>query len=281
MKAILKLLAGLIIIFCTLTNTGYVAYADLIWTPDDEFYEKHSDECVRVERSFTANGPEGETVLWKSPGSKKKIATFENETEFYVEYVYTDKKEKQWGIVQTVQGSGWLRMEELLFIYDNIAFCEQHVSEFRAYNGEFDDYVVEEAILLWTYPGSGKTNGKISEFDNLHSIQYVYTDQEGRQWGYYAFTDTVNWNRRWGYSAAWICLTDPINDKLPVIKYEITPDIIDVQPYKQPQQPGQTQAEQGFDKDNSSIILYLGIAVITLLVATAVLIRIFWKKDKK
>lgn len=281
MKTLVKLFTGVVIIFCVIANTGNIAHADLIWTPDDEFYEKHSDECERLERSFTANGPEGEIVLWKSPSSKKKVAAFENGYEFYVDYIYTDKKEHQWGIVQTVQGSGWLRMEELLFIYDNIAFCEQHESEFQAYNGEFDDYIVEEPVLLWTYPGSGKVNGKIFELDDLHSIEYVYTDQEGRQWGYYAFTDTVNRKKRWGYSAAWICLTDPTNDKLPISKYEITPDIINIQPSERPQQLDTTQAEHIFDKDNTSIILYLGIAVAILLITTAILIRIFWKKDKK
>jgi hypothetical protein len=282
MKVILKLLAGVLIIMYSLTNTGYVVHADLIWTPEDDFYQKHSEDCEKLNRSYTANGPEGEIVLWKSPVSKKKVASFENGSVFNVEYIYTDKKEHSWGIVETVQGNGWLRMEELVLVYDNISFCEQHESEFQPYNGEFDAYVVEEPILLWTYPGSGKTYGTISELDQLHSFVYVYTDEEGRQWGYYAFKLKLKDNPKseLGNSASWVCLTDPTNKDLPVIEYESADSSVTKQPSEHIQLSDRTKSNQVGNGKNE-VILYLGIPVAILLVTTMILIWIFWRKDRK
>ena len=34
------------------------AAADVIWEPEDSFYQKHAEECQLLQRSFYANGPE-------------------------------------------------------------------------------------------------------------------------------------------------------------------------------------------------------------------------------
>ena len=46
---------------------GLCVRADVIWEPEDSFYKKHSEECVYVNRLYTANGPDGEVILYKSP----------------------------------------------------------------------------------------------------------------------------------------------------------------------------------------------------------------------
>ena len=84
------------------------AQADLIWTPDDDFFEKHYEECEQLLRNYTANGEEGYVEIKKDPLSKETIENVKNGEEFYVSFTYTDKKGRVWGVVEYDDSTGWI-----------------------------------------------------------------------------------------------------------------------------------------------------------------------------
>jgi hypothetical protein len=275
LKNVTKCIIGFLFCSFLMIVTCREVRADIIYEPEDDFYRSHAGQCESVERHYTANGADGNVTLWKSPESKKKVITYENGTDFYVLYTYTDKKDTVWGIVEVrEEGSfqplctGWIRMKDVVVVYDNISFCEEHKKEFEGYNGEFDHYEVDAPIILWSFPGSGVISGKIDELDDYHSIIYTYMDADSRLWGYYAFTDAGNWRAKWGYAADWICLSDPTNENIPTVKLD-QPTIIP---------PSMDEEDTDISNGNTAFV-FLGIAVGLLVVVTAVFIRVFWKKN--
>ena len=49
----------------TLLSLTPAAYADVLWEPDNNFYEKHSDECVYVGRSLSPCGTRRMAARWR------------------------------------------------------------------------------------------------------------------------------------------------------------------------------------------------------------------------
>lgn len=211
----------MVLLFLAIYKVGY-AKADLLPTPDNDFFQKHSSECEYVPRTYIANGTNGSVQVWKSPGSHKVITTYPNNTKFNVLYFYTDNNNEAWGIFYSIEQNphyGWLLLSDLQVEYDNISFCQEHKNEFKEYNEEFDNYEVQTSapIILWTYPGSGKIDGHIKECDQYHSIVFTFVDDNDYLWGYYAYTSSPGtWRTYWGCSAAWICISDPTNEKIPI-----------------------------------------------------------------
>jgi hypothetical protein len=207
------------------------AKADLLPTLHNNFFQKHSSECEYIPRTYIANGISGSVRVWKSPGSFKAVAKYPNGTKFNVLYLYTDDKNETWGIFYSYEQKsayGWLRLSDLQVEYDIISFCQEHRNEFKEYKGEFDNYKVQASapIIIWSYPGSGKIVGYNKKSDQYHSMVFTYMDDNGYLWGYSAYTlSPGSWRTYWGYSATWICISDPTNDKLP-INISLQPTII-------------------------------------------------------
>jgi hypothetical protein len=286
LKGYLGLLAGVLLLLIV----GGVAYADVIYEPDDDFYKQHSTKCDYIHRSYTANRKSGSINLWKSPTSHKVITALENGTTLNVSFTYTDNHGKTWGIVELFKDdnpteklySGWCKMDDLLIIYDTIAFCEDHQNEFKDYNGEFDGYTPENKIILWTYPGSGVERGKLDEINQFQGFVYTYTDAEGRQWGYLLYKEGNEWNKgkiakNWG-AGSWICLSDPENEDIPVIKY---PQPTMIPPSGQKPSSDAADTSNVSDASDTRLFLTMILAVVVLVAFTAVLIHIFWKKNEK
>lgn len=242
-----------------LLTTGKLVKADLIIEPEDSFYKKNSDQCEQVGRMFTANGSDGYVVLMKNPESSEKITTYENGTTFLVRFSFTDENDNKWGVVEVEDKSGWIRMDTLEVIYDNISFFEDHQSEFKDYQDELDGYQVKTAVLFWTYPGSGKISAIIENLDNPISISYTYSDQEGRLWGYVGY---------YYASEGWICMSDPENENLPIIDVESNSAEVIEQSYKE-------------TSTNDTVITFvLFFLVAAVMIVTAVIIHVFWRKEK-
>ena len=72
-------------LFCTIS-----VRADVIWEPQDDFYEKHRSDCTHVGRQFIADGPDGKVILYKSPESVKEVATWENGYKVWISFTYED-----------------------------------------------------------------------------------------------------------------------------------------------------------------------------------------------
>jgi len=206
-------------ILCTLMAVcllAVTASADLIWTPPDDFYNTHANQCEHLGRSFYTNGAEGGVVLYEKPGGKD-ITVLENGVELWVSFTY-EKDGTVWGVVEYGENreTGWLDMKDMLLIYDNQSFEEEHEAEFVPYDGSFEELCKsnDQRIIFWSYPGSGKIVADFKYLTQSYSALQpdpVWTDADGRVWG------------RIGYYMAargWVCLSDPANENLPVTERE-------------------------------------------------------------
>ena len=136
----------------TLLSLTSAAYADVVWEPQNKFYENHANECAYIGRSYYANGPEGFVTLWDAPGGSMVAAQYENGFTLPVYWQYQD-----WGCV-TVWGdegnvSGWVPLSELYLVYDYISFEEEYGSQFTDYKGESADFSGEipSDTGLWAF----------------------------------------------------------------------------------------------------------------------------------
>ena len=191
------------------------AFADILWEPsDDEFYLRHRDECSPVVRGFYANGPEGFVTLWDAPGGSVVEAQYENGTRLCVYWQYKD-----WGCITVFMEKGkhidgWVPMKDLYLVYDHISFEEEYGDQFRPYNGEFADCDVQvgDEIWLWETPLNGEPKDSVSltadyldalkgGWDNDSYISKLYTDENGRDWGFVSYM--------FAYRDLWILLDNP------------------------------------------------------------------------
>ncbi len=253
----------IILLFMAMTCT--IAYGDVIWEPDDAFYKKNAEYCEYEGRNYTVNSPKGNVKVQKSPQSAKLADTVENGVTLYVSFTYTDKSGKVWGIVELDNNlTGWLPMKDLTVVYDNISFINDHEDEFQAYNDEFTAYGTQEDIIFWSFPGSGEISARASDIPKGDmSISQTYTDGDGRLWGYVRYYQA----RR-----GWICISDPMNEALPVNEALSAPVIA----------PSETTAmavrTETADKDGFPIVVYIVALVVGLAALTVILIRVLWKK---
>ncbi len=256
-------------VLCTIllimATTCTIAYGDVIWEPDDDFYKKNAEFCEYEGRNYTVNSPEGSVKVQKSPQSAKLIDTVENGMTLYVSFTYTDKSGKAWGIAELDNNlTGWLLMKDLAVVYDNISFKKDHADEFQNYNDEFTAYDTQEDILFWSYPGSGEISGRASDIHKEDiSIVHTYTDGDGRLWGYVRYYQAVS---------GWICISDPMNEALPVNEALAAPVIA----------PSEitTMAvrSESADRDEFPVVVYIVALVVVLAAVTAILIRVLYKK---
>ena len=182
------------------------AFADVIYEPEDEFFEKHREECYYENRVYIAAGEEGHATVMKDPKSGKSVKELSNGTEAYVGWIW----EGDGGWAQ-LEGYGWVRMTELTVKYDATSFAEEHGSEFLYLDEwEFIDLADSECLQLWRYPGDTESftslswtgeNAWFSEPPEDLSFNTIYEDPEGRRWGYIHYF--------YGYRNCWVCLTDP------------------------------------------------------------------------
>ncbi|MDE5866505.1 MAG: hypothetical protein K2H31_07895 [Lachnospiraceae bacterium] len=175
--------------------------ADAVWSPQDDFYEKHRDDCKYVDRQFIADGPDGVVILYESPESDKEVATWENGYQTWIQFTYVDKQGIVWGYpsdrpamtgVAPADG-GWMPMEYMKLVYDSISFMEEHRDQLEHQEGVLDESY-EGEIYIWEYPGSK------NKMSNSYMREYssIYTDEEGHRWGF-AMSNTYTW----------ICLDNP------------------------------------------------------------------------
>lgn len=249
------------VILCLfLMTTPKIAFADVIWEPNDDFYLKHSDECALERRNYISNRTDGKITLYKSPLSKKKVGTY-SEEEYYVSFTFTDKNDVKWGIIEVDGKTGWIPMDQLIVVYDNQSFYEDYYNEFKNYDGTYDE-VLEDSFIIWTFPGSGEIDSKFMEenkaADSRPEIQYTFTDDEGRAWGYV--------NYYYG-SRGWICLDDPVNENIPLFGKHtlntITPSI----------------DANSLEQDYVSEWIYPVVFVVAVVILTLLLIKKLYKKE--
>jgi len=216
-----------VLTLCVLTLP---AAADVIWEPQDSFYESHSAECTYEGRSYYVNSKEGAAALYGEPGGTKAEILAANGVMLSVGFTYK-KDGEVWGVAEYdaadgqnwlswetghETGSGWIRLSDLLLIYDEQSFEEEYGKEFTDYSGGFDALLAsdDQRVIVWTYPGSGTSADDFAHLDSGYAgkmeIDRQWTDGDGRVWGHVAY-----------YMGArgWVCLSDPGNEALPVTEH--------------------------------------------------------------
>lgn len=212
------------------------AHADVLWTPDNAFFEAHYEDCTYIGRSYYANGAEGYITLWNTPDGGIVSAQFENAFTLHVYWQYRD-----WGCVSVFADEkwidGWVPMSDLVLIYDHISFAEDHADAIRDYNGEFADYTGDsDGIVFWDYPGASSPSmvwdgsdilpQLTGSEDGYSSISQIYVDETGLTWGYV--------NYLYGRLERWFCLDDPKAETL----FTPTEETGDPAPVSSPADPG-------------------------------------------
>lgn len=179
-----KLLCLCLAVMLLLANLPTVR-ADVIFEPmDDEFYEEHRDECDYHDRSYTANGPNGNITIYESPVSDRVVKTVKNGETLWISYVYTAPDGIQWGCTGSWDDDGgWVPMPYLALIYDHISFAEEYGHSFLEEDGELDESWQGKEIYFWEYPGSPDPFSMQLQEDYMPGYDRVYVDENGNRWG--------------------------------------------------------------------------------------------------
>ena len=85
-KYIERMLLTLVGIFLMFTICAAEAHADLLYEPDDDFYEAHREECQYEARSYIADGPDDVLIVYKSPESSEETGRIKNGKKVFVEF---------------------------------------------------------------------------------------------------------------------------------------------------------------------------------------------------
>lgn len=204
----LLLCAGLALLLCA------PACADVLYEPQDDFYERNRGDCDYLGRYFYCSGEAGYVFVYASPNAARPDTAIPNGAGFFIEWTWNGGA---WGVIEydpgTLEASwggstGWVRLGDMVADYDDTAFSADHAEELYE-SGRTLEMGREQLICTWKYPGSGELMGTVPNFSGeaeTLSFQRFFTDPLGREWGYLGY--------HYGHVDAWVCLDDPENDAL-------------------------------------------------------------------
>jgi len=268
----------------SLTLPFLYARADVVWEPEDDFYNKHSNDCTYLSRSFYTNGDDGFLSVKREPGVKREVAEFENGEIIGVAYTY-DYNGKVWGLTEfrdpkTLNWkTGWVPMDQLLAVYDYISFSEDHSDEFFTFDNS--DNVPEAGdIVFWKWPGSGEVYTVFEEaWQDSESYEYTlggvfraYKDSEDRVWGFIGYS--------YGARDVWVCLSDPSNREIPAFNPAPEPVLKKAGDRSSDNSNNRDQDETDIDVGqtgntaSSLIIISKNLMLISILVSAAALVTV-------
>jgi len=256
-----RFLRGLIALM-TLVVLSLPVCADVIWVPEDSFFQSHQDECDYVGRRYQVAGYDGTISLWNKPEGRVE-KTVENGVSGIVQFCWNGA-ELDWAYIYGVGEKaleGWTPMDELTLVYDSQQFQEDHANEIV--HGEPAEVDFDRCVL-YSYPG-GPVQSILEEDEQYQPFSQmftdIYTDDAGLRWGYVGYY--------MGHRNGWACLDDPISEQLDT---QIVPSELSLA--QQNQQPVVVE-EQG------EPWLLAGGLVAAVVLVTAVLIRKLFPKQKK
>lgn len=243
--------------------------ADVIWEPRDSFYEEHSSECEYVGRVFTANGPDGVVILYASPVSDREVDTWDNGFTAYISFSFEDENGTVWGIYEGGSNSrtGWMPMEYMDVIYDNISFAEEYGEEIQEQFGTPDEQYLGKSVYFWEYPAAPDRYTVTLE-NYLPEYHRTYVDSEGHTWG--------NVGYYYGHKNVWICLDQP-EAEMEELYPGGTPGIGEVQPVEK--NFSRNRITPGEDGGNMAAVV--GAAVLLVVIVTGILLLVLKRKGNK
>lgn len=185
------------------------ASADVLWEPDNRFYENHQGDCEYHNRTYLANSPDGYVTLRSAPDGVA-AAQVENGQRVNVYFLYQD-----WGYVNTASAEGWAPLSDLSLIYDYLSFEEEHGDEILPVDKAvtdplFDAYLQtgKTTLVIWSYPNAEHFSHYYTGDQGLELLNalkeygvFTYTDEEGHLWGFCSYL--------YGHRNFWILLDDP------------------------------------------------------------------------
>ena len=259
------------LIICLLFTHMSIAYADIIIEPDNDFYKQHQGQINTLGRSFVANGESGSVGVKKEPGARSDWNRLQNGEAVYIQYscLYNGA---YWGITEWVGDKtggkfGWVKLDEMLVLYDYVSFDEDHLDEFYAYRGDYAAITETRAALAWPWPGSEAPLWTVEDLDTENfRVSHAYTDEQGREWGFV--------NYLYGSRNIWVCLSEPLNRDIPV--FNPTPA-----PARWVSETVHINIEESGnieESENQTIVLII-VLVAAWAIGTVVLIKVFWKPD--
>jgi len=259
-----KSIAGLITVLFMLLPSLAV-YSDMVIEPKNDFYDRHRNQIIRLDRGFSANGAGGFASVLKEPGRKNVVGKLQNGEVTDVQYSCLYNGDF-WGF--TLEYSGWIKMDQLLVLYDYVAFGEDHFDEFYSYSGDYAGIKEARSAIAWPWPGADEP---LWTFEDLNadsfSVAYAYKDSESREWGFVTYL--------YGSRNIWFCLSDPQNRDIPAFNPAPEPGVwksetvhIDIR----------QQIDEQRQEYSMPVVIIIMVAV--LVIGTGVLIRVFWKPGK-
>ena len=204
LKKPFTLLLSLLLLCLSLTP----AFADLVWEPSDDFWVSHRSECTKTgdDPYFPSEDFEAQAQIRvvKSPEDHTPVKTIEPGESFGTAVKWD--KHPFWRLLS--DESGWIVLENAKRYYTERDFLAEHEDELVKPETE-EKVAYEYDTVAWLYPGSATHSQLYSLYELTPdgTIEYKYTDQDGRIWAQMGFI--------YQQSVSWICLSDPYSTDLP------------------------------------------------------------------
>lgn len=243
--------------------------ADVVFEPDDSFYHAHALECTYVGRQYTANGPDGQVSVYESPQSPKTVDTWQNGRQETVYFTYEGQDGITWGVGQD---GGWVPMEYMQVVYDNISFMEEHEAEIKSQGGTLESQPKGSKIYFWKYPGS-QVNYEGSIEDGPLSYEKTYEDSEGNSWGYIGYY--------YGYRDVWVCIGQPTADYGQIYPQGAPEESLQENRQDKSSQHTQEGAQRIEPKRDYTMAVWAAVLVIAVMAVTVLLLALLKKKAGK
>ena len=235
-----------------------IVFADVIVEPENDFYQKHQSRILVLGRRFVANGEDGSVSVQNAPGSSGSAAKIENGETAFMKYSCRYDG-AFWGF--TTERSGWVKLDQMLVLYDYVAFEEEHKDEIYRYSGDYAAIKETNAAIAWPWPGCGTPLWIIRDVnsDSLRVV-HAYRDEGGREWGFVRYI--------FGSKNIWVCLSDPLNRAIPAFN-----------PAPEPVRWVSETPHTEIPRSDNTVLMLITVLVAVLVVGTAVLIRVCWKRE--
>ena len=263
-----KIVSMLSLIFAVMLCVQTV-HADVIWEPENQFYEKHRNNCELVEREYVANGPDGKVIVYVDPKTAQEVGSYENGESTWITWVYTDKDGVAWGCPNAME-EGWLPMDYMQVVYDHVSFEEDYGDKIVEETGALADSYYNKVVYFWSYPGSTDTEIEPFELDSewvtwMPEYYKTYVDEAGRKWGYCGYY--------YGSRNFWVCL-DAADQSYEELWGEAPSDEVKLEVEEM---PSMEDAEPIVPKGNSGLGA-IGIGIGAVVVVSGIVI---WKMKKR
>lgn len=195
------------------------------------FFLTHKEECKAEFRNYFVSE---KVQCFKSPESETTLSALPKGSYITIQCTYQTAWEK-WGLLgrgsDLKMYSGWVKMSEVEFVYDVVAFLYDHGKDCIDDRSELDwDKICKAPVkesIIWSYPYSGKiigrqSNGKYLDADYMKIHYYpgiLYRDDEGRYWITVSVKRMVYSSEEKNlekeeYLSGMICLSEPENVNL-------------------------------------------------------------------